>query len=72
MELHLDIQFEQLVKIAKQLSSSQWNQLKEEVEKHNENLGDLESFLLTSPTFTKEQINEIENARKEISQWRKK
>ena len=72
MELHLDIQFEQLVKIAKQLSSTQWNQLKEEVEKHNESSDDLEIFLLSSPTFTKEQINEIENARKEISQWRKK
>jgi hypothetical protein len=72
MDLHLDIQFEQLVKLAKQLSSAQWNKLKEEVEKKNEDLNDLESFLLSSPTFTEAQLNEIENARKEISQWRKK
>jgi hypothetical protein len=31
---------------------------------------DLEAFLLTAPTFTKKQLDEIAKTRKAINQWR--
>ena len=75
MELQVDIKFEQLIKLAKQLPATQWTKLKSEVE--NENIGakkvsDLETFLLSAPTFNKKQLNEIDKTRKAITQWRTK
>ncbi len=75
MELHFDIEFEQLIKLAKQLPVTQWTKLKSEVE--NEKIGvnqvsDLETFLLSAPTFSKQQLNEIAKTRKAITLWRTK
>jgi hypothetical protein len=70
-----DIEFEQLVEIAKKLPASKWSKLKAEVEKSvpiSAKSKDLESFLLKAPTFTKKQIETIAKTRKSIDQWRGK
>lgn len=75
MQIQVDIGFEQLVKIAKRLPENQWTRLKEEVEKEtieSNAAPDLESLLLSAPTFDENQLNDIEKTRKAINQWRKK
>ena len=74
MELQLDIDFKQLVQIAKQLPKQKWDKLKSMVDqqeqtKINSN-SELENFLLNAPTFSQEQMDKIANARTEINQWR--
>lgn len=75
MEAQIDIGFEQLVKLVKQLPKKQWTKLKSEVEQQdisaNQHL-DMLNFLLTGPTFNKKQLDEVAKARKEINQWRTK
>lgn len=75
MEAQIDIAFEQLVKLVKQLPKKQWTKLKSEVEQQdisvNQN-SDMLNFLLTGPTFNKKQLDEVAKARKEINQWRTK
>ncbi len=75
MQVQLDIGFDQLVQIAKKLPARQWTKLKKAVE-NQENVGnqtfELENFLLNAPTFSKKQLEQIENTRKEINQWRTK
>jgi hypothetical protein len=73
MQVQVDIAFEQLVKLAKQLPATQWKKLKNEVEKQvdqTEMATNLEQFLLSAPTFNKKQFDEIAKARKAIIQWR--
>jgi hypothetical protein len=75
MRVQVDIGFDQLVQLAKQLPATQWKKLKTEVEKQQEQANaasDLEAFLLTAPTFTKQQLDEVAKTRKKISQWRTK
>jgi hypothetical protein len=74
MQVQVDIEFDQLVKIAKKLSKTQWQMLKIEVEndKQRENDKDeLEAFLLNGPTFSKKQLDVIEENRKAINKWKK-
>ncbi len=75
MRVQLDIGFDQLVQKAKKLPTRQWTKLKQAVEKQ-ENVAsqtfELENFLLKAPTFSKKQLELIENTRKEINQWRTK
>ena len=71
MQVQVDIGFEQLLKLAKKLPAKQWNKLKTEVEKvQNQNIttSDLEDFLLSAPTFNKKQLDEIAKTRKAINQ----
>lgn len=74
MELHLDIDFKQLIQIAKQLPKQKWDKLKSEVEQQKQKTtttnSDLENFLLNAPTFSQDQLDKITNARTEINQWR--
>lgn len=73
MQVQVDIEFNQLVKIAKKLPAKQWTKLKDEVDmqcKPTEEASELEAFLLTAPTFTKKQLDEIARTRKAINQWR--
>jgi hypothetical protein len=73
MQVQVDIGFEQLVKIAKKLPKTQWQKLKGEVENEQQlksNTDDLETFLLNGPTFSKEQLDVIEENRKAINKWR--
>ena len=75
MQVQVDIEFDQLVKLAKKLPVKQWTRLKQEVDKKTtidrQNEG-LETFLLTAPTFTTKQLNQIHKTRKAINQWRTK
>ena len=73
MQVQVDIEFNQLVKIAKRLPAKQWTKLKAEVEmqcKPAEVASELEAFLLTAPIFTKKQLDEIAKTRKAINEWR--
>ncbi|WP_419803405.1 hypothetical protein [Mucilaginibacter sp.] len=75
MQAQIEIAFEQLVQLAKHLPENQWIKLKKEVDKEkvfDKEVSDLEAFLLTAPTFTKKQFDEIAKTRKAINQWRTK
>lgn len=75
MQVQVDIEFDQLVILAKSLPISQWVKLKQEVDKDSNaerKPSDLEAFLLSAPTFTKKQIDDIDKTRKAINQWRTK
>ncbi|QJD79785.1 hypothetical protein [Spirosoma rhododendri] len=73
MQLQVDINFDQLIQLAKGLTPTQWATLKTAVDTADTAVNqpsDLEAFLLTAPTFTDEQIQEIAETRKRINQWR--
>jgi hypothetical protein len=75
MQVQVNIEFEQLVKIVKNLPTGKLNQLKAEIEKETGNekvKTDLKSLLLKGPVATKKQLETIENNRKSINQWRAK
>jgi hypothetical protein len=74
MEVQVDINFTQLLKIVKTLPSGQLKQLKAEIEKEAKNYKsmDLETLLLNGPTATKKQLDTIAKNRKAINQWRTK
>jgi hypothetical protein len=73
MQVQLDIEFDQLLKIVKTLPAKQLKQLKAEIEKEakEDKLVDLETLLLNGPTATKKQLEVIDKNRKAINQWRK-
>lgn len=74
MQMQVDIEFDQLLKIVKTLPSGQLKQLKDEIEKEaksNKSV-DLEALLLNGPTATKKQLEAIAQNRKAINQWRRK
>lgn len=73
MQVQVDIAFDQLVKIAKRLPEKQWKKLKDEVEKDTDKsveTSDLEALLLSAPTFSKKQLDEISKTRNAINEWR--
>ena len=73
MQLEEEIKFNQLVELAKKLPTTQWIKLKQEVDSATSikrTASDLETLLLSAPTFTKKQINDIDKTRKAINQWR--
>lgn len=74
MQVKVDIEFDQLIKIVKTLPSGQLKQLKAEIDKEAkaEEPIDLETLLLNGPTATKKQLENIAKNRKAINQWRKK
>lgn len=75
MQTQVNIEFDQLVELAKQLPSKKWEKLKKEVEEtksgSNQN-SDLVSLLLSAPTFSRKQLDEMARTRKAINQWRTK
>ena len=75
MQVQVDLKFDQLVLLAKRLPATQWTKIKQEVDNEKvagKEVSDLEAFLLTAPTFTKKQLDEIAKTRKAINQWRTK
>lgn len=73
MQLQMNIEFDKLVQLAKQLPLNQWTKLKREVEKtqrSEKSISELEAFLLSAPTFSEKQLEEISKTREAISQWR--
>lgn len=75
MEIKVQIPFEELVAIVKQLSPTQKAKLQEELgqepQPHTKTFR-LTELLLNGPVFTNEQIKTIEETRKSINQWRTK
>jgi hypothetical protein len=77
MQIQLDIEFNQLVKIVKTLPTAKLQQLKAAIDKETTkaNLNksqDLETLLLNGPVATQKQLDVIDNNRKAINQWRTK
>lgn len=75
MQVQVDIEFSELVQIAKKLPNTQWNKLKEEVETKSVADTEREDFrklLLSGPTFSKKQLKVIDETRKSINKWRTK
>ena len=75
MQVQVDIEFDQLVEIAKKLPAKQWARLKSEVEAHpaTENKREeLKKLLLDGPTFSKKQLETIAETRNAINKWRTK
>ena len=71
MQAQGDIEFNQLVKLAKQLPPTQWIKLKKEVEAKLANSNqdsDLLSLLLSAPTYSKKQLSLVAKTRKAINQ----
>ena len=71
MHAQVDIEFNQLVKLAKQLPPTQWIKLKKEVEAKLANSNkdsDLLSLLLSAPTYSKKQLSLVAKTRKAINQ----
>jgi hypothetical protein len=74
MQVRVDIEFEQLLKIVEKLPSGKLKQLKAVIERETKkaNAADLETLLLNGPTATKKQLSIIAKNRKAINQWRTK
>jgi len=75
MQAQVDIEFNQLVKLAKQLPATQWTKLKKEVLEKVEGTvqnSDLISLLLSAPTYSKKQLDGVAKTRKSINEWRTK
>jgi len=74
MQVEVNIGFEQILKIIKELPSGKLKQLKAEIEKETKSAKsqDLETLLLSGPAATKKQLNILAKNRKAINQWRTK
>ena len=75
MQVQVDIPFEQLLKVVKELPAVQLKKLKVEINKEtkgNKPKIDLRKLLLNGPIATKKQIETIKATRKSINQWRTK
>lgn len=73
MQAQVDIGFEQLIKLAKQLQATEWEELKKEVERRASDPkpnSDLVSLLLSAPTNSKKQLDEVTKTIKAINQLR--
>mgnify|MGYP003527854443 CR=1 FL=1 len=73
MQVQVDIEFDQLLKIVKTLTEGQLKMLKAEIErkkKVNKSKTDLETLLMNGPVATQKQLNVIKRNRKVINQWR--
>jgi len=73
MQVQVDIEFDQLLKIVKTLAPAQLKLLKAEIErkkKVKKSKTDLETLLLTGPVATQKQLSVIKKNRKAINQWR--
>ena len=75
MEAIVDIKFDELLKIVKNLPQSKLSILKAEIEKETNPASDRKSFetlLLSGPTFSQEQLDDIAQTRTAINKWRTK
>jgi hypothetical protein len=73
MRVQVDIGFNQLVQLAKQLPPTQWKKLKQEVETsvpENKEREEFKTLLLNGPTFSNKQLDAITETRNKINQWR--
>jgi hypothetical protein len=73
MQVRLDIEFDQLLKMVNALPVGKLRQLKAVIDKKSikdKPKNNLKDLLLNGPIATKKQINSIEKNRKAINQWR--
>ena len=73
MQAQVDIEFDQLVQLARQLPATQWAKLKQEVEAQapvDKEREDFRKILMNGPTFSKKQLDNIVETRKMIDEWR--
>ncbi len=71
MQVQVDLEFDQLVQLAKQTSATQWINLKQEVETKNpvdKERGDFRKLLSGGPTFLKKQLDAVAETRKQIDE----
>lgn len=69
MRIQVDIGFDQLAQLAKQLPQAQWKKLKQEVEtkaSKDQEREDFKKLLLNGPTFSKKQLDAIARTRKKL------
>jgi hypothetical protein len=74
MEMKVNIPFNQLLQLIRQLSPSQKQKLHKELQAdlNNDQQNDFKEFLLKGPVFSEQQIKEIQETRKSINKWRTK
>lgn len=76
MQVQVDIQFDDLLRIVKNLPDTQLSILKREIEQEKPTQDtkrqDFKAFLLNGPTFSKKQLETISKTRKAINKWRTK
>jgi hypothetical protein len=77
MELKVDIEFDELLKLVKQLPASKLIQLKSAIEndiietKSKEEISDFQRFLLEAPVMSDDQYEQFLENRKHFNEWRK-
>ena len=75
MEALVDIKFDELLKIVKNLPEAKLSKLKAVLAREtssDNNRDEFEKLLLNGPTFSKKQLDNIAKTRKAINQWRTK
>lgn len=76
MELKMDIGFDQLLKVIKQLPAAKIRQLKLELSDtfigKESDMTDFQKLLLTGPVMDDEQYAEFKETRKRMQEWQKK
>lgn len=73
MQVQIDIEIDQLLKIVRELPAGKLMRLKAEMDKEvnvSKTNDELENLLLKGPVATEEQIRVIEDNRKAINGWR--
>ncbi|MEO8148296.1 MAG: hypothetical protein ABI723_11690 [Bacteroidia bacterium] len=76
--MKLEISFEQLVQLVKQLPKVELTKLKDAIDdliiskKETDGLTDFQKFLLKGPLMSKKQIAIIKDNHKRINKWRRK
>jgi hypothetical protein len=77
MQIQVDIEFDQLLKVVKALTPGQLKLLNTEIKRTTKTKKDnsdveLEKLLMNGPVATQKQLDIINSNRKVINQWRKK
>lgn len=71
MQIEVDIEFDELLKVVKKLPSAKLKLLKQEIENSSpKQPRNLKKLLLEGPVATKKQLEVIVKNRKAINQWR--
>ncbi len=75
MELSINIGYEQLLRLVRQLPHNDKKKLNNEIEKDlmntgsKEDMNEFQEFLLQGPSMTDEQFNNFKELRKNFNQW---
>jgi hypothetical protein len=75
MQAIVDIKFNELLKIVKDLSETELAKLKAAIDQKTSSVNNRDVFkelLLNGPTFSEEQLDNISKTRQAINQWRTK